>query len=342
MTEDGGDGGDGGRGTRSTRRHGVAERCGLHDRSADSRPLRRLTTLLCTIAAVGCVQAAQSVNPGFDGERAFEDVRQLVAIGPRVAGSPGAQAARDYIRKQLQAVGVRVEDQPFEAATPLGRVRMVNLRATFPAAAGTASRERLVIGGHYDTKLFKAFTFVGANDGGSSTAFLIELARTLKSRTHQGTIELLFLDGEESTGEWQGQDHTYGSRHYVEAARRAGTLGDIRAFVLVDMIGDRNLVIKRETNSTPYLTDIIWDAARRLNRPEFVAESTPVEDDHLEFLAAGVPSVDIIDLEYPDATARFWHTRDDTLDKVAAASLQAVGDVLLAALPALEQARPPR
>jgi Iap family predicted aminopeptidase len=155
-------------------------------------------------------------------------------------------------------------------------------------------------------------------------------------------IELLFLDGEESTGQWQGLDHTYGSRHYVDAAGKAGTLGDIRAFVLVDMIGDRNLAIKREANSTPYLTDIIWDAARRLNRPEFVAESTPVEDDHLEFLAAGVPSVDIIDLDYPDATARFWHTEHDTLDKVAAGSLQAVGDVLLAALPALERVEPPR
>lgn len=306
------------------------------------RPLRRLTALLCTFAVVGCVQAAQSVNPRFDGARAFEDVGQLVAIGPRVAGSPGAQAARDYIRKQLQAVGVTVEEQPFEAVTPLGRVRMVNLRATFPAASGGAPKARLVIGGHYDTKLFREFTFVGANDAGSSTAFLIELARTLKSRTNQVPIELLFLDGEESTGQWQGLDHTYGSRHYVDAAGKAGTLRDIRAFVLVDMIGDRNLVIKREANSTPYLTDIIWDAARRLNRPEFVAQSTPVEDDHLEFLAAGVPSVDIIDLDYPDATARFWHTEHDTLDKVAAGSLQAVGDVLLAALPALESVEPPR
>jgi glutaminyl-peptide cyclotransferase len=320
----------------------ISSRVLRHLRLRDLRPLRRLTTLLCTIAAVGCVQAAQSVNPRFDGERAFEDVRHLVAIGPRVAGSQGAQSARDYIRKQLQAVEVVVEEQPFEAVTPLGRVRMVNLRATFPAAPGAASSGRLIIGGHYDTKLFKEFTFVGANDGGSSTAFLIELARVLKARTNQVPIELLFLDGEESTGEWQGQDHTYGSRHYVEAARKAGTLGDIRAFVLVDMVGDRNLVIKREANSTAYLTDIIWGAATRLNRPEFVSESTPIEDDHLEFLAAGVPSVDIIDLEYPDATARFWHTQEDTLDKVAAGSLQVVGDVLLAALPGLEAARPPR
>jgi glutaminyl-peptide cyclotransferase len=294
--------------------------------------------MICTLAAVGCLQAAQVRTPKFDGARALEHVRQLVAIGPRVAGSPGAQAAREYIRTQLNAIGVAVEEQAFEATTPLGPVHMVNLRGTLPGAEGARSKGRLVIGGHYDTKLFKDFTFVGANDGGSSAAFLIELARTLKGRANLMPIELLFLDGEESTGDWQGQDHTYGSRFYVEAARKAGTAGDIRAFVLVDMIGDSNLVIKREANSTPYLTDAIWSAAKRLNRREFVSETTPIEDDHLEFLAAGIPSVDIIDLEYPDATSRFWHTQEDTIDKISAQSLQAVGDVVLEALPALENA----
>ena len=108
--------------------------------------------------------------------------------------------------------------------------------------------------------------------------------------------------------------------------------------ILVDMIGDRELVIKRETNSTPWLTDAIWAAAKRLKRPEFVDVPTTVEDDHLEFLAAGVPSVDVIDLEYPDATYRYWHTREDTLDKCSAGSLEAVGRVLIEALPAMEKA----
>jgi glutaminyl-peptide cyclotransferase len=303
---------------------------------------KHTASLVLALAAIGCLHAAQPAAPRFDGARAYEDVRQLVAIGTRVAGTPGAQAARDYIRKQLHAVGLTVEEQPFEATTPLGRVKMVNLRATVPAvtASGAASgkqpAERLIIAGHYDTKLFREFTFVGANDGGSSAAFLIELGRALRSRANRVPMELLFLDGEESVVEWHGQDHTYGSRYYVEAARKDGSLKGIRAFILVDMIGDRNLVIKREGNSTPSLTEAIWNAAKRLNRREFVNETTPIEDDHLEFLAAGVPSVDIIDLEYPDATYRFWHTREDTLDNVAAESLQAVGDVLLAALPALE------
>jgi Zn-dependent M28 family amino/carboxypeptidase len=297
------------------------------------------------LAALGCLQAAQPATPKFDGSRAFDDVRQLVAIGPRVAGTPGAQAAREYIKKQLAAAGVTVEEQPFEATTPLGRVKMVNLRAILPAAqargaTGTAKPPgaRLIIGGHYDTKLFKDFTFVGANDGGSSAAFLIELARALKSRQNLLPIELLFLDGEEAVVEWEGQDHTYGSRHYVDAARKEGTLEGIRAFILVDMIGDRDLVIKREGNSTPSLTDAIWSAARRLNRHEFVNEVFPVEDDHLEFLAAGVPAVDLIDLEYSTrAGETAWHTPHDILENVAAGSLQAVGDVLLAALPAIER-----
>jgi len=284
-----------------------------------------------------CLGAAQPATPKFDSNRAYEDVRQLVAIGPRVAGTPGAQAARTYITTQLQAVGIKVEEQPFEVTTPLGRVKMVNLRATLPAAGAAQPPGRLVIGGHYDTKLFRDFTFVGANDGGSSAAFLIELGRALKSRANRVPIELLFLDGEEAVVEWQGTDHTYGSRYYVEAARKDGTLKSIRAFVMVDMIGDRDLVIKREANSTPALTDAIWSAARKLNRHEFVNETTPIEDDHLEFLAAGVPSLDIIDLEYYTRSGEVaWHSRYDTLENVAAGSLQAVGDVLIAGLPALE------
>jgi glutaminyl-peptide cyclotransferase len=305
-----------------------------------------ISSCALALAALGCLHAAQPGSPKFDGNRAYEDVRQLVAIGTRVAGTPGAQAARDYIRKQLKAAGLTVEDQPFDATTPLGRVKMVNLRVTLPASpaqsapSGAPSAARLVIGGHYDTKLFTEFTFVGANDSGSSTAFLIELGRALKSRANRVPIELLFLDGEESVVEWQGQDHTYGSRYYVEAARKDGTLKNIRAFILVDMIGDHDLVIKREGNSTPSLIEAIWSAAKRLNRREFVDEIYPVEDDHLEFLAARVPSVDLIDLEYSTRSGEVaWHTRHDTLENVAAGSLQAVGDVLLAALPALEASR---
>ena len=285
-------------------------------------------------AGLACAQAqTPATPPSFDGQRAFEHVKQLVAIGPRVAGSPGAQKARDYIMRELSVLGLRVIEQPFDAQTPLGRVRMVNLRAIVPARDGTTDGNRIVIGSHYDTKLFKEFTFVGANDAGSSTGFLLELARVLKARSNPRPIELLFLDGEEAVIDWHtDNDNTYGSRHYVATAQADGSLKTVKAFILVDMIGERGLRIKLDLNSTMWLNNMIWGAAARLKRLEFVDEDTQVEDDHLPFLRAGVPSVDLIDLEYPA-----WHTAEDTLDKLSPASLQAVGDVLLAALPAIEK-----
>jgi hypothetical protein len=288
--------------------------------------MARLGFLLA--AALACSTTA-GPPASFDGGRALEHVKQLVAIGPRVAGTDGARGARDYIIRQLTALGLEVEQQAFEARTPLGTVKMVNLRALLP---GASSSGRLIIAGHYDTKLFKEFRFVGANDGGSSAAFLIELARVLKDRTNALPIELLFFDGEESVIEWKNGDHTYGSQYYVDAARRDGTLKDIRALILVDMIGDRDLRILREPRSTPWLTDAIWNTARSMKRREFVDEEFAVEDDHIPFLEAGVPAVDLIDLDYPD-----WHQAGDTIDKLSPQSLQAVGDVLIAALPQIEK-----
>jgi len=266
--------------------------------------------------------------PKFDSGRAWEHLRQLVAIGPRPSGSPAIEQTRKYIKDQLTAAGVTFIDQTWDDETPLGKVRMTNLVATIPGAR----KDRLVIAGHYDTKLFRQFRFVGASDGGSSAAFLLELARVLKARKNSLTIELLFLDGEEAVVEWEGNDHTYGSRHYVDVAKKDGSLATLKALLLVDMIGDRDLRIRRDTNSTRWLTDIIWDSAKRLELDTaFVAEATRVEDDHIPFLQAGVPSVDIIDLDYEP-----WHTAKDTLDAVSARSLQIVGDVVLAALPQIE------
>jgi Zn-dependent M28 family amino/carboxypeptidase len=151
----------------------------------------------------------------------------------------------------------------------------------------------------------------------------------------------VWFDGEEAFVSWSGSDHTYGSRYYVQAAREANALASIRALVLVDMIGDRDLTIRRESASTPWLTDILWSHAARLGHADiFLDEATPIEDDHVPFLEAGVPAVNIIDLDYPA-----WHTTADTLDAVSARSLQIVGDVLLAAVPAIETtlaARAPR
>jgi glutaminyl-peptide cyclotransferase len=266
--------------------------------------------------------------PRFDSNRAWEHLRRLVTLGPRPAGSAAIQNSRTYIKDQLAAAGLTVAEQAWDDQTPLGAVHLVNLLATVPGGR----TDRIVIAGHYDTKRFREFPFVGANDGGSSAAFLLEIARVLKARRNTLTVEVLFLDGEEAVVEWRGNDHTYGSRHYVEAAKRNGSLASLKAMVLVDMIGDRDLRIKRDLNSTGWLTNIIWDTARQQKLAAyFPAESTQVEDDHLPFMQAGVPSVDIIDLEYAP-----WHTAGDNLEAVSAHSLQVVGDVVLLALPQIE------
>jgi len=286
--------------------------------------------VLCgsALIVVSSIAAWAQTPPKFDSNRAWEHLRQLVAIGPRPSGSPAIEQSRKYIKDQLAAVGLKAVEQAWDDETPLGRVHMVNLVVTIPGA----SSNRIAITGHYDTKLFREFRFVGASDGGSSAAFLIELARVLKARKNALTMEIVFLDGEEAVIEWRGTDHTYGSRHYVQVAQRAKTLAALKAMILVDMIGDRDLGIRRDSNSTPWLTDIVWSAAARLKLTNhFLPASTTVEDDHLPFLAAGVPSVDIIDLDYPA-----WHTQQDTLEAVSAGSLQVVGDVLLAALPQIE------
>lgn len=286
-------------------------------------------TLAVARAAPQAPPAASA--PPFDGARAWAHLTHLVGIGPRPAGSAQIRQARAYITRELRGLGLTVQEQPFTADTPLGRVDMVNLIVRLPGRR----TDRILVTGHYDTKLFRDQVFVGASDGGSSAAFLIELARVLGGRAREYTTELVWFDGEEAVLEWVtgGRDHTYGSRYYVQAARQANALDSIRAMILVDMIGDRDLAFRRDAASTPWLTDLIWAAARRIGYGDvFVDAMTQVDDDHIPFIQAGVPAVDIIDLDYPA-----WHTPADDLDHVSARSLQVVGDVLLAALPDLER-----
>jgi glutaminyl-peptide cyclotransferase len=281
-------------------------------------------------AACASGPAAQTATPeGFDSSRAYDHLRQIVSIGPRPAGSPALAQTREYIIAHLKTLGIPVAQQAFVAKTPIGDIPMVNLIATIPGAR----KERIAITGHYDTKLFREFRFVGANDGGSSTAFLLELARVLKPRTNALTLELIFFDGEEATlRDWGPADHTYGSQHYVDTARRSGNLSTLKALVLVDMIADRSPVFMRESNSTPWLTDIIWSTARKLGHGSvFVERSTPIEDDHIPFLKAGIPATDIIDLDYAP-----WHTPADTIEQTSARTMQIVGDVVTASLGPIE------
>ena len=274
--------------------------------------------------------AGSPASSGFDGGRAWEHLRRQVSFGPRPPGSEAAAKTRAYLMDQLRAAGIEAREDRFEADTPNGPITMVNVVATIPGKRP----ERIALASHYDTKLSTEFRFVGASDGGSSTAALLELGRVLRGRANPLSIELLFFDGEEAINwEWAGYDNTYGSRHHVEQAQSSGTLAGLRALILLDLIGDRHLNIRRESSSTKWLTDLIWEAARDIGHGgHFVPDEVSIDDDHSAFLRAGIPAVNIIDLDY-----RAWHTARDDLPAVSQRSLQIVGDVVLAALPRIEQ-----
>lgn len=318
---------------------------------------RRIAFAVLSLALLGCEASSATSTPkpaespaqtpaapnqpvDFDSGKAWEHLRQMVAIGPRPAGSEALRQTRAYITRQLAAIGLTVEEQPFVAQTPIGAVNMVNLITRLPGKR----TDRILITGHYDTKLFKEFVFVGANDGASSAAILIELARVLQSRPREYTYEFIWFDGEEAfCKEWSdcgrpgAPDNTYGSRYYVDAVKKANGLSAIKTMILLDMIGAKDLKLRKDKPmSADWLIDIFWAKGKALGHGNvFLDEVGAVGgDDHEPFVNAGIPAIDLIDLyDYPQ-----WHKAEDDLNHVSARSLQIVGDVVIAALPDVEKA----
>ena len=290
--------------------------------------------LLATGVCVALPALSRSAEPpGFNGGRAFEDLKHLVAFGPRPSGSPALVQTRQWMIHELRSAGVQVEGDSFAGNTPIGPIPMTNLIAKFPGSR----RETVIVAGHYDTKRFDNFKFVGANDGGSSAALLMELARVLAGRQHALNYWLVFFDGEEAVGEWSATDSVYGSRHLVEELSASGELSRIEALILVDMIGYTQLRIPREYNSTPWLTNLVFDVAQRLGYSKyFVNSRDAADDDHMPFIRAGVSAVDLIDLDY-GPNQSYWHTAQDTLDHCSPLSLTIVGRVVAASLEDLEK-----
>jgi len=284
-----------------------------------------VVTLSC--AMPGRQSSAPKPSP-FVASRAFADMKAMVDFGPRPAGSAAIEKTRAYILAELKKTGLKPELDEFEAVTPRGRRKMINIRAVRPGSVPGI----IALSGHYDTKVFDEFKFVGASDGASSAAWLLEMARVTGGLKLDNNLEFLFFDGEEAVVEWSEEDSRYGSRFDVERRKKAGTLQQLKALVLVDMIGDKNLNIKREGQSSDWLTNIIWNNAHSLGyNTAFVNETQIVEDDHLPYLKAQIPAADLIDFDYPD-----WHRQSDTLDKVSGESLKKVGDAVYASLPEID------
>jgi hypothetical protein len=301
--------------------------------------LRTKRTFLtaCILAIVGAAAcAAAAKDSPFSADRAFADLTKIVSFGPRPAGSEAIGATRNYIVAELQKAGLKPQLDEFQATTPRGMRRMVNIRASRPGSRPGV----IALVGHYDTKVFDNMRFLGANDGGSSAAWLLEMVRATKDLKLQSTLEFVFYDGEEAAIEWTDTDSVYGSRHDVQRRTADGSLRQLKALILVDMIGDKNLNIRKETDSTDWLKSIIWRTASELGfTKEFPSEDMAVEDDHIPYLKAGVPAVDLIDFDYGPggSPGRYWHSADDTLDKTSGKSLKVVGDVVYFSLPEIDK-----
>lgn len=288
------------------------------------RPIAQAGMILLVAASLAGDAAAQLPRGPLSGERAMKHVKELLRAGPRTPGSPAHKYAQDYIEHHLRKAYAEVETVNFLARTPRGSVAMKNIIGKYPGN----SDDIVVLASHYDTKE-GIEGFVGANDGGSSTGLLLELARVLFRTKNRPTVWLVFFDGEEAFRQWGPTDGTYGSRYQAGVWQRDGTLRRLRAFILLDMIGDKNLNILRDLNSTPALLDLIWQVSKEKGyQTQFTRSVSAIEDDHLPFVQLGVPSVDLIDYDYGPGN-RYWHTRHDTLDKLSARSLQIVGEVVL-------------
>jgi glutaminyl-peptide cyclotransferase len=266
----------------------------------------------------------------FNGGRAYEYAREFATIGPRWPTSPGHAKAEAFLREHFQHD--QLEEDAFTADTPIGPVNMRNFIVRFPGQKDGV----IVLATHYETNYWlRNINFVGANDGASTTGLLMAIADQLRAATANGkkldgySVWLVFFDGEEAIERWSDSDSTYGSRHLAAKWGRDGTLGHIKALILADMIGDKDLDIQRETRSTAWLVDLVRQAAKKYGYDRyFFQEEEPVDDDHMAFVKRGVPSIDIIDLDYGPNDS-YHHTAQDTLDKISARSLAIDGDVIM-------------
>ena len=269
---------------------------------------------------------------GFDGKRAYAQVAKQVGFGPRPSGSPAIAQLQEYIQNELTSYGCKVDVDSFSADTPAGRLPMKNIVAKIPGDKPGI----ILLATHYDTKLMP--NFVGADDAGSSTGVMLELARLLCPKRGGYQVWITFFDGEEAMKEWSDTDSRYGSGQMAAKMAISGDLRKVKALLLADIVGTRPPRFKRESDSTKWLVDLVWGVAKKLGYGNvFLDESLEVSDDHDPFLKRNIPCVDVIDLEnYPGGNLYYWHTPQDTLDKISAKSLAITGHVFLESVKQLQ------
>ncbi len=286
------------------------------------------------------VQAQPAAEPQYDGKRAWKDLETIVGFGPRPAGSPALETLRAYLTQELESVGLKVrredfiDEVPITPNTPDGKLAFANLYADLPAQGGPEA-PMVIVATHIDTKFLP--NFVGANDGGSSTAAVLELARGFAATGPRPVAyRFLFLDGEEAIRTfWEDPDNTYGSRHHAKQVAKSGEVERIGAFILLDLVGDKDLQYTTELYSTKWLRELFTTEASKAGYSKhFGGRAQPVKDDHLPWLEMRIPAFDLIDLEYGPMNA-YWHTSDDTLENCSEESLTVSGEVARLGLLAL-------
>jgi hypothetical protein len=279
-----------------------------------------------------------SQTGGFDGAAAYDYTAKLVAFGPRPPASDAIHRTQDYIVGQLKGFGCAVDTDDFHAQTPIGTLPMKNIIAKVPGAG----QGIILLLTHYDT--LRLDNFVGADDGGSSSGLMLEMARLLcAGPKRKYAVWIAFLDGEEAqvvtngVAQWTDADSVYGSRELAARLDLSGDLKHLRAVILADMIGQKNLHILRESDSTKWLTNLVWSTADRLGYSSiFLPSETQISDDHQPFLKRNVPAVDIIDFD-DYSNAGYWHTAQDTMDKLSPRSFSIVGYVILESVAELQK-----
>jgi hypothetical protein len=265
---------------------------------------------------------------GFDGKRAFAHVAKQVSFGPRPSGSQALMHLQDYLQSELKSYGCSVETDSFGADTPVGRLSMKNILVKIPGDQPGI----ILLGTHYDTLLVD--NFVGADDAGSSTAVMLELARLLCPQKGKYAVWIAFFDGEEAMKHWSATDSRYGSRQMAARLAASGDIKRIRAFLLADIVGGRTAQFLRESSSNPALIDLVWNTAAKLGYTTlFLNDTTSAEDDHDSFMKRGVPAVDVIGDFVHNG---YWHTPQDSLDKISARTLAYVGNVFLESVKQLQ------
>jgi glutaminyl-peptide cyclotransferase len=293
----------------------------------------QLGMMAASVVAAVSPAASISLHEAFNSQQAYAYTAEVAGWGERWPGSPGHKKTEDLIHQVLQRDGAEIETDDFIATTPRGPITVHNIIGKFNVSANP-KQDIFVLAGHYDT-LFKP-GFIGANDGASSTAILLAFADAL---THQRTrmqIWLVWTDLEEAIHSFGGADGLYGSRHLAERLAANGMISRIRGLFLLDMIGDKDLNVARETGSSGWLQNFIAQAASQCGYSQYFFQyETNIIDDHNSFIQVGIPAVDVVDAEYGrmgirfDAMGEFHHSNADTMDKVSQHSLEVVGQTIL-------------